>query len=357
MAVERDDHTPRLTIDLGAVASNYQALRSEIKNGAIVSGVVKADAYGLGADKVAARLARAGCRVFFTAYLSEAQHIIPVLPMDAIIYVLNGFKPVPCDARIIPVISTGADLAVWRDDGRAIGLQIDTGMHRLGLTTADAQTAAGMDVRLIMSHLACADAPQDNMNARQLAAFHSALAILRPLFPDAKASLANSAGVFLGPDYHFDLVRPGIALYGGIPCDFDALRKENPLRHVVTAESRILHIHSIDRGDTVGYGATYRADRTAKIATIGLGYADGYLRAQSGKGVMIADGKRCAVVGRVSMDLVTLDITGCTAEVGDWVTVYGGDISVSAAAETAGTIDYEILTALGARYRRTYLDE
>jgi alanine racemase len=352
-----------LTIDLGAIVANYRALQARL-GPVSCSAVVKADAYGLGLREVAPALAAAGCRTFFVAHLEEGVALRAHLPSPEI-FVLNG--PVEGDERVFeahdlaPVLNSPDQVDRWASLCRARGsrpaaLHIDTGMSRLGLSedeldrlAAEPGRLGGIDCRFVMSHLACAEEPQHPMNARQLSLFNAARARL----PAMRACFANSSGIFLGPPYHFDMARPGVALYGANPTP----DRENPMRPVVRLEARILQIREIDPPRTVGYGAAHRVDRRTKIATVAIGYADGYLRSLSGRGICHVAGHKVSVIGRVSMDLTTLDVTDvppALALPGALAEIVGPNHSVDAVASEAGTIAYEILTSLGSRYRRQY---
>lgn len=353
-----------LTIDLDAVVRNYERLR-DMAAPAACAAVVKADGYGLGAAQVAPALATAGCDTFFVAHLGEALILRPLLP-DAAIYVLNGAAPGAerdfVASALRPVLNSREAIEVWAELGHAQGpsaaaVHIDTGMSRLGLTeddldrlAADAGPIAAIDVRLVMSHLAVSEEAEHPLNALQRERFEAVRAIL----PAAPASLANSSGIFLGADYHFDLVRPGAALYGVNPTP----GRPNPMDATVKLEAPILQVRAIDSPRTVGYGATHQVSRPSKIATIPVGYADGYLRSLGNRGRCYVDGRPVPVVGRVSMDLVTLDVTDLPDEMarpGTMVEVIGPNMPVDELAESAGTIGYEILTSLGRRYTRRYL--
>ncbi len=354
-----------LTIDLDAVADNYRRLCAEL--GAVAcAAVVKADAYGLGMARVAPALARAGARTFFVAQLEEAIALRAMFPVEVEIYVLNGLGAGPVAefqaGRVHPVLNSLGEIDAWAAAARAAGralpaaVHIDTGISRLGLPddelealAADRGRLAGIDLRYLLSHLACADRPEHPLNAEQLRRFRAARARL----PDAPASLANSSGIFLGADYHLDLARPGVALYGVNPTP----GQPNPMRQVVRLQGKILQVREIDASRTVGYGATHRAAGPTRIATVAVGYADGYLRSLSNRGSAWLGDRRVPVVGRVSMDLITLDVTGASAEAarpGAFVDLIGADLSTDEVAEAAGTIGYEILTSLGRRYHRVY---
>jgi alanine racemase len=355
-----------LTVDVGAVVRNWRALGSRLAPGASCAAVVKADAYGLGAAAVAPALAAAGCRLFFVAHLDEGIALRSALP-QAEIAVLAGLLPGTVAEflrhGLMPVLNDLGQLEAWRvgGGGRPAILHVDTGMARLGLSpketttlAEEARRLAGVRLAAIMSHLACAD-EENALNRRQLDAFRGALAAL----PGAPASFANSAGIFLGPDYHFDIVRPGVALYGGNPQP----GRPNPMAQAVRLQGRILQVREIDRGETVGYGATHTARGPARIATVGVGYADGWLRSLSNRGGAVIAGQKVPLVGRVSMDLITLDITGvdpALARPGAFVDLLGGGPAgggrtVDEVAAEAGTIAYEILTSLGRRYHRIHI--
>ena len=358
-----------LTIDLAAIQANYRRLQREA-GGVEVAAVVKADAYGLGATQVGPALARAGARRFFVAQIGEAIALRAALAEacpEAAIHVLQG--PLPgteadfLEHDLIPVLNSLEDLALWRglaeQKGEALPavLHIDSGMNRLGFDPAALEILAkdhghlgGIRLTAIMSHLACAEEADNPMNAAQRDAFSAALKRL----PQAPVSLANSSGIFLGPGYHFDLLRPGVALYGINPTP----GKPNPMNQVITLKGKVLQVRDVDAPQSVGYGAAHRVTGATRLATVGVGYADGYLRSLSGRGGAFIGGQRVAVVGRVSMDLITLDVTSVPQEMvrpGALVDLLDPQHGADALAEEAGTIGYEVLTALGQRYHRSYL--
>ena len=361
-----------LTIDLDAIAANYRLL-GEKAAGAECACVVKADAYGLGMDRVAPALAAAGCSTFFVAQTGEGIALRNLLP-EAAVHVLNGLagaEPgVFADHRLVPVLNSLAEIEAWarfcRESGSALAAAIhaDTGMSRLGLTgqevallAAEPARARGIAVSLVMSHLACAEDRDNPLNRQQLAAFGEARAALASSLSrealSGKASFANSSGIFLGSDYHFDMVRAGAALYGIAP----VAGQPNPMAQVVNLQGKIMQVREIDTPQTVGYGATHRAARTEKIATVAIGYADGYPRSLSNSGGGYIGGIRAPVVGRVSMDLTTLDVSGVPgdqARPGALVEFIGPRNPIDQVAADAGTIAYEILTNLGPRYHRVY---
>jgi alanine racemase len=353
-------------VDLDAIAANYRLL-VERAGGAVVAGVMKADAYGLGMARVAPALVRAGCRVFFTAHVDEGVRLRGIVPATSTIHVLHGLPPGTAadfiEHRLTPVLNDPGQVQEWRDLCARLGrrlacaVQVDSGMSRMGLAPADLDALgdprdwlAAFDPVLLMSHLACADVPQHPMNARQRARFDT----IRAHFPAMPASLANSSAVFLGPDYRYDLVRPGAALYGINPQP----GSPNPLRQAVSLDARIVQVRTIHGGDAVGYGARYVADGTRRIATIAVGYADGWLRALSGHACAYIDGVRVPIAGTVSMDSITLDVTGipdARLQPGMTVELLGAHQHVDDVAAAAGTIGYEVLTRLGARFERRYL--
>jgi alanine racemase len=357
-----------LTIDLDALVANWRKLEKTAVP-AECAAVIKANAYGCGIEPVARALARAGCKTFFVATLDEAALARAAVPA-ATLYVLNGFIQntgdtyAKLDAR--PVIGELNELAEWdvfcRRTGWAGGaaIHIDTGMQRLGLTLTDAQglipriNAGDHGISLVMSHLACAESLHNQTNARQLAAFRE----VASLFAGVPASLANSSGIFLGSAFQFDMVRPGAALYGVNPTP----EADNPMQPVVELKARVLQIRNIERGETVGYGGIWTARRPTTLAIVAAGYADGYFRAcgssdgTRGAEVIVA-GKRCPVAGRISMDLMTVDITDIEKNAvrrGHLVTLIGEGITVDELAHHFGTIGYEVLTSLGSRYARVY---
>ncbi len=357
-----------LHIDLKALQSNYKMLSTRAAMSE-TCGVVKADAYGLGADQVVRALYHAGCRTFFVAHLEEALQIDGQYP-DIKIYVLNGLltgeaEEFAAHETIFPVLNNLQDVSVWQNFAARqqkklpAALHIDTGMNRLGLGTREYETLLsekeqilqGIDIKFIMSHFSSADEKNHPETPRQAARF----AEIMSHFPRVPASLSNSAGIFVSPDYHYDLVRPGMALYGLNPTP----HTDNPMQPVVSLQTRILNIQTIKAGESVGYGAAYRAEKEETLATVNLGYADGFLRCLSNKGHLYWQGQACPIRGRVSMDLVTVSIDhlGEKPQAGDMMEVIGLSQSADDLAAAAGTIGYEILTSLGNRYRREYVQE
>ncbi|HEY1411599.1 MAG TPA: alanine racemase [Rhodopila sp.] len=342
-----------LEVDLDAVVANWRVLCERHPWGA-VAGVVKADGYGLGARDVAGALYAAGCRHFFVAYLNEAMAIRDVVP-DAMLAVLSGPIPGTESAYAVhgltPVLGSLDEIARWR--GEAI-LHVDTGMSRLGLSSqelaalaADRSLLDGVSIRYVMSHLVSSEWPEDPVNEMQRQRFAAA----RALLPRAPSSLANSSGIFLGAAFRSDLARPGAALFGVNPTP----GRPNPMRHVVRLSVRVLAVREVPAGATVGYNATWTAARPSRIATAALGYADGFHRSLSGRGRAYFDGTPVSLVGRVSMDLTTFDVTDLPAvQPGCWLEVLGPHLSADDVAEAAGTNGYEVLTSLGRRFHRVY---
>ncbi|MEP7456940.1 alanine racemase [Phyllobacterium sp. SB3] len=363
----------RLTIDLDALVSNWLLLAEKSKP-ARTAAVVKADAYGLGIVHVVPVLWKAGCRTFFVAVAEEGLRVKAVAP-DAQVFVLNGFFaeafPVYEQSDLIPVLGSLRELASWKElnAGRAeklpYALHVDTGMNRLGLTVTEAVRFAGeaADDRpiLLITHLATADDQNHALSPRQFESFQK----LRANFSGIESSIANSPGIFHSLNTGYELSRPGVAMYGGEPLSGIA----NPMRPVVTAEARIIQVRMGLKGETAGYGATATLSRDTRIAICSIGYADGYLRSASGSGVPLRQtlnsggigfiaGKKVPVIGRVTMDMTSFDISDLDegdAREGDYIELFGTNISLDDAARAAGTIGYELLTSLGNRYHRRYL--
>lgn len=343
-----------LEIDLAAIVDNWQGLRLRHPSGP-VAGVIKGDGYGLGARQVATALHDAGCRHFFVAYLKEALAVRDVVP-GAMLAVLSGLIPGTEDAYaahdLTPVLGSLDEIERWR--GREAILHVDTGMSRLGLDARELAVLAqdhgrldGLTIRYVMSHLVASDVPDDPLNTIQRDRFAAA----RSMLPPAPGSLANSSGIFLGPDFASDLARAGAALYGINPTP----GKPNPMGGVVRLLVRVLAVRDVPTGATVGYNATWIAARPSRIATAALGYADGFHRSLSGRGSACFDGTPVPLVGRVSMDLTTFDVTDHPAvQPGCWLEVLGPHLSPDDVAIAAGTNGYEVLTSLGRRFHRVY---
>lgn len=357
-----------LTIDLAAVRRNYRSLLARL-GGVACAAVVKADAYGLGATRVAPVLEAEGARAFFVVHLDEAAALLPLLRADSRVHVLNGLPPgaeAECAALgAVPVLNSIEQVTAWGGLARKLDralpavLQVDSGMSRLGLPPADAlrlaaepALLAGIEVGLVMSHLACADEPLHAANAMQRRNFLA----LRAKLPAAPASFANSAGIFLGRDYHFDLARPGAALYGLNTTS----RQPAPMSPVVHLAAKVVQVREVPAGTGVGYGQIYHASGPTRIATIALGYADGWHRGGAAEGAAFYRGTRLPFAGRVSMDSITLDVTALppgTLLAGETVDLIDGSHTADEVARAFGTIGYEVLTSLGRRFHRRYLDQ
>ncbi|WFS01854.1 alanine racemase [Rhizobium tumorigenes] len=367
----------RLTVDLGALVANWQDMARR-SGRARTAAVVKADAYGLGIEEVGETLYIAGARDFFVATVEEGVTLRLYAP-DARIFVLAGIWPgmqrLFFENDLVPIISSEEQLAFWMavvaDYGEyPCALQVDTGFNRLGLTVPEAMALADDVSRpasfspvLVVSHLACGDDPASPMNRQQLDSFRE----VSRAFEGIESSLSASAGIFLGPEYHFDLTRPGIALYGGEAVPGVA----NPMRPVATAEARVLQVRQVKAGEAVSYGRAMQLTRDSTLAVVCAGYADGYMRSQSSGGVPLRQtgiaagqgfiaGHRVPVAGRITMDLTIFDITDLPdglVRAGDYVELFGSNILVDDAARAAGTIGYEMLTSMGLRHQRRYLVE
>lgn len=353
-----------LHIDLDALAANWRTLAA-LAPAAETAAVVKANAYGVGLEPAARAFAAAGCRTFFTATIDEALRLRRT-DGQARIFVLNGLLP-GSEATftghgLIPVLNDLADIERWqawaaqRETVLPAAIQLDTGMTRLGLRGPDTERLAaeltrlrGLQVVLWLTHPACADLPDHPLNRTQLDRFRQRLAML----PRAPASFCNSPALHLGPDRHFDLIRPGVALYGANPSPVATVR----MREVVHLKARILQTHRVDTPRTVGYGATHPVAGPARIATVGVGYADGYPRSLSGQAVGRIGDHVVPLVGRVSMDLSTFDVSTVPEDLsrpGAEISLIGGGVDIDALAEAGGTIAYELLAGLGLRYARVY---
>ncbi|MBQ0716274.1 MAG: alanine racemase [Sulfitobacter litoralis] len=342
--------TATLSIDLNAVAANWQALNE--MTGCETGAVIKANAYGLGIDRVAPVLAAQGARKFFVAVAEEGVALRRVLGPGPAINVFAGHMPGDADmirsAALTPMINSVDQLIAHVETlpGHRFGIQLNSGMNRLGMDPAEwsalRDIALAQNPTLIISHLACADEPNHPMNARQLKTFHDMTDGL-----NVPRSLAATGGILLGRDYHFDMTRPGIGLYGGLPF-MDA-------QPVVTLDVPVIQVREVSTGHPVGYGCAWTAPRPSQVATIAAGYADGLIRALGNGATLTHEGRRLPVIGRVSMDLITVDVTSL-AEVPEHLQLIGGHQSVDTVAGFAGTIGYEVLTALGARYDRVYVE-
>lgn len=355
-----------LIIDLDALVANWRDMATRAR-GAECAAVVKANGYGLGDVAVASALWKAGARSFFVADIEAGARVKAALPQSRTLVlhgVPAGTETELTERGLIPVLSSLCEIERWGDHARRLGrklpalIHIDTGMNRLGLPPGELNRLCNDQVKLLeglklqawMSHLACADDPANPLTAEQLRRVHAALARL----PKAPVSLSNSAGIFHGADYHFDLVRPGIALYGANPAPW----LPNPMRPVIRLLARVLQIRNVAPPDTVGYDATHRIMAPGKVAALGMGYADGYPWSLAGKGVAMVGGHAAPLIGRVSMDLLTADVTYVPENllrVGGWADIIGPHRDVDQVAKEAGTIGYEVLTRLGSRYHRAYI--
>jgi alanine racemase len=357
--------TTTLEVDLDALAANYRLLAGKAPS-AQCAAVVKGDGYGLGVGPVARTLNAAGCGIFFVAHLDEGivlrSALQGVQPSPEIV-VLNGLMPgqdaVFREHGLMPALNDLGQIEQWAaycqaNEPHPAVVHLDTGMSRLGLALDEQDTLfaehdrlQGFPLRAIMSHLACADTPDHPLNKQQQKEFAAALARL----PKADASLSASSGIFLGADWHFDILRPGVSLYGVAPTE----GQPNPMAQVVGLYGKIIQVRRVDAPRTVGYGATHRFTEPTSVATVAVGYADGYLRSLSGRATGYIGDVAVPLVGRVSMDLVTFDVSAVpSAKPGDRIELIGPHVDVDAVARAAGTIGYEILTGLGSRYRRQY---
>jgi alanine racemase len=346
-----------LRVDLAAIVANWRDLCA--LHGGTVAGVVKADAYGLGAGPVARALRDAGCTMFFVAHLTEGLALREAIGTGPEIVVLNGFPPgADGEAALLPVLNHLGDVEAHGRAGSAALLHLDTGMSRLGLDAREQAVLAQdrarlgrLTLRYVMTHLACADEPEHPLNEAQRIRFAEAASRIAPGVP---RSFANSSGIFLGPGFRSGLARPGCALYGINPTP----GRPNPMRQVARVEVEVLQVRRIEAGDTVGYGASWRASEPRRIATVAAGYADGYLRSLSGRSLGLLHGRAAPLIGRVSMDLTTFDVTDIPeACPGDRMLLIGGEGNTpDDIAARCGTIGYEVLTSLGRRYQRVYED-
>jgi alanine racemase len=357
--------TARLTIDLSALQSNWRHLAA-VGGPAESAAVIKADGYGLGAEPIAKALWQAGARTFFTVYPQEALDLRKVLAKARIFTLagLDAHSALPCrKAGIMPVINSDQELEAWRAEARKAGMRLacalhfDTGMNRLGFDPQDAarlsQDRENLEYVLVMSHLACGEDRQHPMNARQLVRF----AEIARHFAGVRLSLANSAGAFLGEGHQFDILRPGIALYGGEPI----AGEPNPMRTVASFHARILQVREAKKGETVGYSATQTLTRDSRIAVAGAGYADGIKRGGSGRAGGGASGWiggcRVPILGRISMDLTAFDVTDVPRQAldnGDWIEFFGPNMPLDEFARACGTISYDVLTGMGRRAERVW---
>ncbi|MBS0984187.1 alanine racemase [Gluconobacter cerinus] len=356
-----------LTVDLKAIAKNYRFLRDRVGT-AVCAAVVKADAYGLGAEQVAPILEREGAKEFFVAHVDEGIALRQIVSPETRITVLHGPRPGAAAECVYfglrPVLNSLEQIDLWKREAAREGavleavIQMDSGMSRFGLSWADVRKLSddqtlldGISIGLVMSHLACADDPASAANQTQRQRFRDMAALM----PAAPLSLSASSGIFLGREYHMDLVRPGAALYGIAP----NAELPNPLQQVVSLHARVLQLRDVGVGDAVGYGLTYRPEKPRRIATVAVGYADGFSRHNSGTGCAWLGDIALPIVGRVSMDSLALDVSAVPESqlhADMYVDLIGPRRSVDDVAASAGTIGYEILTSLGGRYYREYVE-
>ncbi|ODS22363.1 alanine racemase [Candidatus Endobugula sertula] len=363
--------TGLLTVDLKALVANWTLLREimcRVNSSAICAAVVKADAYGLGADQVVKALWLAGCRVFFVATVSEAIVVRKSLGNEAVIVVFGGISHGLGNEwlqySLTPMLFQKEHITRWLNYSVAkakklpYAIKIDTGMHRLGLSLSEFREAC-VEIKnrrwhepwLVMSHLACADDPGHPLNHCQLKEFTEAVSLANAKFSNTCYSLVNSSGLFLGEPFLFDLGRPGVALYGANPTPW----KQNPMNNVVKLQVPIMQVKTISVDEGVGYGMSFIAKRVTRIAIVFGGYADGLLRALNYSGFAYCSGVKVPLVGRISMDSMIFDVTDIQGEISPVIDVLGEEQSIDDLAKYAGTIPYELLTSLGDRYKRVYV--
>lgn len=350
----------KLTINLSAIQANYRTLQNKVGSACEVAGVVKANAYGLGVAPVSIALQEVGCKTFFVATLPEALELRMILGDAPLIAMLNGYQDENAkfylDNQITPVINDMAELESYkkRGDNLSAMIHIDTAMNRLGIDPDDItpEDLEGLDVKAIMSHFASSEDSETDLNAIQAARFVT----IAEQFPNHPKSLCNSSGIFLSESYHYDLVRPGMALYGLNPTPYQA----NPTQSVISLEAKILQMHEVKKGETGGYNATYCFDKDTQVAIIDIGYADGIFRILSNNANVYWNGTACPIRGRVSMDLTIVDLCNIPEndrpKTGDTLEVIGPNQTADDLARDAGTISYEILTSLSRRYEREYIN-
>ena len=350
---------PQLTIDCAAVEQNFRTIQKAVGHNCEVAPVVKANAYGCGVATIASFLEKAGAKTFFVATLVEALELRTIIEQQSVVATLNGFETeyahFYAQESVTPVLSTLEHVKDYRSGGEEIPapiVHIDTGMNRLGISVQEAQNIEGLSPSIVMSHFASADDQDAPLTARQYERFRQ----VTKLFPDARHSLASSSGIFRSDEYHLDMVRPGMSLYGLNPTP----EKENPMRPVVSLDAPILQIRKVKKDETCGYNETYRFKENTKLAIVPIGYADGFLRSLSNTGTLYWKGFACPLRGRVSMDLSIVDLCNVPEDempsAGDRLEVIGPHQSADDLAKAAGTIGYEILTSLSRRYKRVYKD-
>lgn len=355
-----------LTVDLSALGYNYQLLQKTVGQKCGVAGIVKADAYGLGMAPIVKKLTELNCPQFFVATLEEALALRKI-NTDTPVAVLNGLyhgaEKEYLAHNIMPVLNSLEEIMRWKKQAKDTStpmpaiIHFDTGMNRLGLGTKETERffdsptfSTGLDIKMLLSHFSCADEKENILTFKQNEKFK----ILAEKFPAAQKSIANSSGVFRDKIYHHDIVRPGYALYGGNPTP----ETNNPMKPVVKLAARILQVNHVERGESVGYGATHIFDNSMTIATVALGYADGFMRSGSAATTLYWRGKPCPVLGRISMDLVSVDLSALadsTPQTGHFMDILGPHQNIDGLADDMRTIGYEILTSFGARYQREYV--
>ncbi len=351
-----------LTIDLRSIAANYQILLKKL-GGVEAGAVVKANAYGLGVKEISSTLVNEGCKTFFVASIDEGVELRQFLPHPEIC-ILNGLNPsskiIFKKYNLIPVLNSLSEIKEWKDFCNGISLpcciHVDTGMHRLGLSESELkkikekpEVIKNLKILYVMSHLASADDPNSQLNHGQLLKFKK----IRKILPMGKASFAASSGIFLNKNFHFDIARPGIAIYGVNPTP----NEKNPMFPVITLKARIVQVRIAKKNETVGYGGTYRTTNKTRIATVAIGYADGFSRFLSNNTFGYIENKKVPLIGRISMDLITFNVTSIPENVsliGQWIELIGKHHTVDQIANEVGTIGHEILTSLGQRFHRVY---
>ncbi len=359
-------YTAIATINLGALVANYKSLAQRVAP-AECSAVVKANAYGLGADKIAPALYQAGCRTFFVAHIEEALQLKAILPSDATLALLNGLpyaaEEFVAQSNIVPVLNSWSAIESWqnicqkKDKKFPAIIQIDTNMNRLGLDKKELQQLIKQptlfekaEIKYIISHLSNGNDETNTSNYAQLTSLKTALTQL----PPSKVSLANSGGIFLGPDFYFDLVRPGIAIYGVDPHG----KHPTPLKPVLKLEAHVIQNRNVGAGEPVGYEASFITRRPSTLVTLSIGYADGLLRALSNKGTVYFNGHKLPIIGRISMDSTIVDATDLKCKKpqrGDWMELIGTHQTIEQISADANTIPHEILTSLSSRCKRIYI--
>jgi alanine racemase len=356
-----------LEVNLTRIKNNYTTISNKVKKDCVIAAAVKADGYGLGMDNAAKAMQDAGCRSFCVAYVEEGLNLRECMA-NIKIFILNGIQKedveITAKKNLIPVLNDLYQIELWNAYAMKINkklpavIHIDTGMARLGLTESNTERVADnpdftshLDIEYIMSHLACADEPQNPANQRQLSLLNQYI----NLFPNTKISLANSAGIFLGDNYHFDMVRPGCSLYGINPIP----KMPSPVQQVAKLMAEVIQVRNIEKDQGVSYSGRYIAKKGDRLATLLCGYADGYLRSLTGNSFAYFDGMRLPVVGTVTMDMIMIDITKVPEnklQHMNYVELLGDNITVDELATNAKTIGYEILTSLGNRFKRVYVE-